>query len=309
MSTPPALCVRTALLPSVLAALLSAVLLLVPLLVPLVPRLALAQATGLEAGGWMPSHSYYIVTRIDPRMCPSPICGGVYVKRVNKLRTTCADGSTASECYAPILDWSALRLTPDETTAVDAEFRGQRILARGKLQKVDTPFGPLAGLVATDAWRGVTGTDPIGVFFGIRPSGIVCITYPCPELLALRLNQYRRHLELHSLDLTASGADASQLDLANTALYQGAGLLVAGTRQQISGPAGRGLEIAAREFYTKVGSTSGGSCSGTDPLPPPGDFCPSVYDPVCGCDGITYGNDCERMNAQVRLAHPGACGP
>ena len=306
MSTPPAPCVRAARLFSiVLAALLSAL----ALLVPLVPHTALAQASGSEAGGLMPSHSYYVVTRIDPRMCPSPICGGVYVRLVNKFRTTCADGKSATECHAPMLDWSALRLTPDETIALENEFRGQRILARGTLQKVDTPFGPLAGLVVTDAWRGVTGNDPIGVFYGIRPSGIVCITYPCPELLALRLNQYRTRLELHSLDLTASGADASQLEVANAALYQGTGLLVSGSRRQISGPAGRGLEIVAREFYTQVGSTSGGSCSDTDPLPPPGDFCPTVYDPVCGCDGITYSNDCERANAQVRLAHPGGCGP
>jgi hypothetical protein len=38
------------------------------------------------------------------------------------------------------------------------------------------------------------------------------------------------------------------------------------------------------------------------------DGCDANYDPVCGCDGETYGNDCERLQfGGVSLDHEGAC--
>ena len=219
-----------------------------------VDHTASAQGTGPAQDELLPAKTYYVVTRIDPRMCPSPLCGGVYVKQVNRMRTRCADGSVANDCYVPILDWSSLSLSDEEIRQVEDDFRQMHLIARGELRIVESPFGPLPGLVAMDAWRGVTGNEPISLVYGLRPSGIVCITSPCPELDAVRLNQ-NKHGLIHAVDLTASGADAEQIWKGLVALYQGPGLLVAGPRTRIRGPAGKGIEIVASEFYTKLDSS------------------------------------------------------
>lgn len=41
---------------------------------------------------------------------------------------------------------------------------------------------------------------------------------------------------------------------------------------------------------------------------PTPDVCPMYFDPVCGCDGVTYNNDCERIRAGAVLNHVGPCG-
>ena len=36
-------------------------------------------------------------------------------------------------------------------------------------------------------------------------------------------------------------------------------------------------------------------------------FCNKIFRPVCGCNGKTYGNNCDRLAAKEQLAHVGKC--
>ena len=188
--------------------------------------------------------TYYIVTRQDLRKCMYPLCGGYFVKRVNRVLTRCADGSWQKDCHMVDLDLSALGVGDQQASDyVNGVFGPGLGLVRGKLVK----NGMADTLVASEAWVGAAGTQPTGDFYRVTDSGILCITYPCPSIHEAKLNSSLER-NVHDVDLYASGAKMDLVFDGYSAIY-GKGALVAGDHAKIKGPAGSGKQLVASEFY------------------------------------------------------------
>ncbi len=271
---------------------------------------------------------YFIVTRIDTRRCLFPICGGVFVKHVNKALTVCGDGVPRKECHAAVTDVSALGLPEEQEQQFLAAFEQSKALVRGKLADVNDPSlpAPVSTLFTSEGWKGAAQSIPTGRFSRLSDSGIVCITFPCPSFLEQVLNTRRRR-ELAEVDLAASGAKPELVDAGYQELFD-TGILAAGTHFPVTGPAGTMPGFRASEFYLRVRpdantcSLSADTCpeghycaipeglcaqgSGTCEVQP--EHCLFVWDPVCGCDGQTYSNAGCAAVAGVSVAHQGECG-
>ena len=174
----------------------------------IVGALGIGALSAGEAGAKPAAH--YVV-HVDPRLCPSPLCGGYWVSLANRSRTRCHDGLHRRRCYVASA-WPASRAIHDGA------------LVQGGISVQSFPgLGNLGLLIATDV-RNPLGAAASGSFFRLRDIGVRCIREPCFSIRASRLNSRGTTM--------ASRLDLSQIELApeheaRLALF-GDGLFAAG---------------------------------------------------------------------------------
>jgi hypothetical protein len=214
---------------------------------------ALAAGAISSAAGSPQTMSSFYLARQDPRLCPSPTCGGLWVRLVNRSRTTCGDGSRRRECYVAAVHLSALRLGTRRALQLAQLVSSGRALVRGALVPEGIGSFTLDGLVVSEAWTASSSKRPAsGTFHELAENGVRCTASPCFSIRAAALNS-RRNAAVSSVDLTRTGAPPAEQRSALARIPRD-GLVAAGriVRVPHAGPAGPGRTLVASQFYVRA---------------------------------------------------------
>ena len=187
--------------------------------VPAVAAAAIALA-GMPASAAPPEvgTSRYLV-RHDPRLCPSPLCGGSWVALANRTRTRCHDGTLQARCYVA-------RTVDAERHPLDASVP-EGALARAAIEAWNFEgLGRLGVLVVADV-RAPAGRAPSGRVYRLRDNRKRCVRAPCFWISAVLANTGLR-TTLSGLDLSHAGLTPAQRTAAESTLGSPAALYAAG---------------------------------------------------------------------------------
>ncbi len=193
----------------------------------------------------------YFTLRPDFRRCISPLCGGVFVKKVNRRKTRCADGTFQNECYVAEIDWKALGFNPLNQSSSPFNQKTPFLVQGRVLPKKFEGFGNLGVFKLKAAFRPASSETAKKLFVGIENNGIVCITSPCFSYDEHKLNS-RRVRSISGFDLSRVNASSEDIDAARKILANGGVLLASGVNQQTQEQAGIGLQFIANQFFLPI---------------------------------------------------------
>lgn len=185
------------------------------------------------AGGPPPVGSAFYLVEHDPRLCPSPLCGGYWVSLANRTATRCADGTVQPHCYAA---------RAEAATGAQVTLPAHA-LVRGRL---DLGRDDLGLLVVARHFEPVGKTKSSGRYFRLTDTGIRCVRAPCFSTHASLLNG-SSHTMLSGLAI-AGTVPESLVAQVERALASRKPLFARG---RIRGTTKGGRELHATRFYLR----------------------------------------------------------
>lgn len=215
--------------------------------------------------------------------------GGYSLARLNRSTTVCANGSTKAACSVPVLDWAEANLTGASIAKFVEAAAGAGVpaIARGRFAKQGSAYR----FVVTEAWLSESSTVPSGVFAKITPSGIRCITSPCPIMKEHSLNN---SFTANIAEIDWSGAQLSDRQVEGFAdeIASPYGTIIAGDRYAVSSSMkGRTATAAYHRMPADepcyVGGCSNEVCSAQE-----GVITSCIWKPEYACDRAAT---CERQ--------------
>ena len=177
-----------------------------------------AAAVATSSARQPPTGTAMYIVRHDPRLCPSPMCGGYWLTIVNGVRTRCSDGQRRPRCYAG--------------RAVDRQRRPlgdipEGALIRGAIDDWKAMRPELDQLVVSAVYPEAGNAEVSGGYYRVFDTGIVCVRAPCFSYRAQAVNGASK-VTTSGVDLEASGATKTDVERARLRLRTRDGLYARG---------------------------------------------------------------------------------
>ena len=176
--------------------------------------IAILVAAGIAVSGAAartpPTGTAMFLVQHDPRLCPSPLCGGYWAWLANGVRTRCGNGQQQTRCYAA--------RAVDRYGGPYASEIPEGSLVRGAIE-LGQRFGDrILDQLRVYAVYAPAGTAAVsGGYYRVVDNGIRCIRAPCFSYRAGQVNGSSR-VTISEVDLQASGAPAGAIERAQAAL-------------------------------------------------------------------------------------------
>jgi hypothetical protein len=170
---------------------------------------------GAGSASSQPIGTAIYAVRVDPRLCPSPLCGGYWVALANGARTRCVDGLRHPRCYV--------------ARAVDATANPLGGIAEGALVRgmIDAGHDDLGELVVIAVYAPAGQATVSGGYYRVVDTGIRCVRAPCFSYRATQVNG-RTRTTTSGVDLQAAHATPAEVARAQAALRTKHGLFARG---------------------------------------------------------------------------------